>query len=45
MAASSSAPLDLYNHPELWRWAGGMGGVPEWMGPSETFDERANRAP
>jgi len=45
MAASSPAPLDLYNHPELWRWAGGMEGVPEWMGPSETFDERASRAP
>jgi uncharacterized integral membrane protein (TIGR00698 family) len=45
VAASSPAPLDLYNHPELWRWAGGMEGVPEWMGPSETFDERASRAP
>jgi len=45
MAAPSPAPLDLYNHPELWRWAGGMEGVPEWMGPSETFDERASRAP
>ncbi len=45
MAAASPAPLDLYNNPELWRWAGGMEGIPEWMGPSETFDERANRAP
>jgi uncharacterized integral membrane protein (TIGR00698 family) len=45
MTAPSPAPLDLYNHPELWRWAGGMEGVPEWMGPSETFDERADRAP
>ncbi len=45
MVASSPAPLDLYNHPELWRWAGGMEGIPEWMGPSETFDERTSRAP
>jgi len=45
VASSSRAPLDLYNNPELWRWAGGMEGVPEWMGPSETFDERARRAP
>ena len=44
MAASSSAPLDLYNHPELWRWAGGMEGVPEWVDPAETFGERAGRA-
>jgi uncharacterized integral membrane protein (TIGR00698 family) len=42
---SSPAPLDLYNNPELWRWAGGMEGIPEWMGPSETFDERTNRTP
>jgi uncharacterized integral membrane protein (TIGR00698 family) len=42
---SSPAPLDLYNNPELWRWAGGMEGIPEWMGPSETFDERTTRAP
>ncbi len=45
MSASSPAPLDIYNHPELWRWAGGMEGIPEWMGPSETIDERARRAP
>jgi uncharacterized integral membrane protein (TIGR00698 family) len=45
MASSSPAPLDLYNHPELWLWAGGMEGVPEWVGPSETFDERTDRAP
>ncbi len=45
MVASSPAPLDLYNHPELWLWAGGMEGIPEWVGPSETFDERADRAP
>ncbi len=45
MASSSPAPLDLYNHPELWLWAGGMEGFPEWVGPSETFDERTDRAP
>jgi uncharacterized integral membrane protein (TIGR00698 family) len=45
MSASPPAPLDLYNHPELWRWAGGMEGIPEWIGPAETFDERTNRAP
>jgi len=44
-ASPSSTPLDLYNNPELWRWAGGMEGIPEWMGPSETFDERTTRAP
>jgi uncharacterized integral membrane protein (TIGR00698 family) len=45
MASSSPAPLDLYNHPELWRWAGAMEGVPEWVAATETFDERANRLP
>jgi uncharacterized integral membrane protein (TIGR00698 family) len=44
MVASPPAPLDLYNHPELWRWAGGMEGVPEWVDPAETFGERAGRA-
>ena len=44
MVASTPAPLDLYNHPELWRWAGGMEGVPEWVDPAETFRERAGRA-
>jgi hypothetical protein len=24
---SSPAPLDLYNNPEPWRWAGGMEGI------------------
>jgi uncharacterized integral membrane protein (TIGR00698 family) len=45
LASPSPAPLDLYNNPELWRWAGGMEGIPEWMGPAETFDERTTRAP
>ena len=44
MARSPSTPLDLYNHPELWRWAGGMEGVPEWVDPAETFGEREGRA-
>jgi uncharacterized integral membrane protein (TIGR00698 family) len=44
MAGSRSTPLDLYNHPELWRWAGDMEGVPEWVDPAETFGEREGRA-
>ncbi len=44
MAVSARAPKDLYEHPELWRWAGSMEGVPEWADPAETVEERAGRA-
>ena len=30
--------------PELWRWAGSMEGIPEWVGPAETPSERAGWA-
>lgn len=34
-----------YANPELFRWAGSMEGVPEWVDPAETAAERAARAP
>lgn len=45
-AALDAAPrLNPYEHPELWRWAGGMEGVPDWIDPGETREERSGRAP
>ncbi|MFI5319525.1 MAG: YeiH family protein [Myxococcota bacterium] len=41
-----SAPAsrrNVYEQPELWDWAGSMEGVPDALGPGESFDERANR--
>jgi uncharacterized integral membrane protein (TIGR00698 family) len=43
-----SAPAtrrNVYEQPELWEWAGSMEGVPDWLGPGETFDERTGRKP
>ncbi len=45
MASSAPPSRNIYDHPELARWAGSMEGVPEWVGPSETFEERAARQP
>jgi uncharacterized integral membrane protein (TIGR00698 family) len=36
---------DPYANPELFRWAGSMEGVPDWVDPAETFEERESRAP
>ncbi len=41
-----SAPLrNVYEQPELWEWAGSMEGLPDWIGPGETVDERTDRKP
>ncbi len=40
---SPAARVNPYENPELWRWAGGMEGVPEWVDPSETVEEREAR--
>ncbi|MDJ0852643.1 MAG: putative sulfate exporter family transporter [Myxococcota bacterium] len=45
MASSAPPSRNIYEHPELARWAGSMEGVPEWVGPTETFEERASREP
>ena len=44
MAVSARAPGSLYDHPERWRFAGSMEGVPDWIDPAETGEERAGRA-
>ena len=36
-------PSDPYRNPELFRWLGSLEGVPEWVDPSETPEERAAR--
>jgi len=38
--AAASRSGDPYSNPELFRWAGSMEGVPEWVGPVETDEER-----
>ncbi|MCP3985199.1 MAG: putative sulfate exporter family transporter [bacterium] len=38
-----AARVNPYENPDLWRWAGGMEGVPEWVDPSETAEEREAR--
>ena len=50
--ASSGAPPPLpslpsgdpYRNPELFRFVGSMEGVPDWVDPAETAEERAGRA-
>ncbi len=44
MAVTARATGHLYENPELWRWAGSMEGVPEWVDPAETTGERAAHA-
>jgi uncharacterized integral membrane protein (TIGR00698 family) len=34
---------DPYKNPELFRWAGSMEGVPDWVDPAETLEERLGR--
>ena len=43
--AAGATPRDIYKHPELFQWTGYMEGVPEWVDPSESADERAARSP
>jgi uncharacterized integral membrane protein (TIGR00698 family) len=40
---SPAERVNPYENPELWRWAGGMEGVPEWVDPAETAEERRVR--
>jgi uncharacterized integral membrane protein (TIGR00698 family) len=41
----SASSGDPYANPELFRWTGSMEGVPEWIDPAETAEERLGRAP
>ncbi len=45
METTAPARTNPYEHPELWRWAGSMEGVPEWVDPAETSAERMAREP
>ncbi len=43
----TAAPLpsgDPYRNPELFRFVGSMEGVPDWVDPAETAQERAQRS-
>ncbi len=44
MSARPTRTPGLYENPELWRWAGSMEGIPDWLDPAETQQERADRA-
>ncbi len=51
MASSGAPPLppplpsgDPYRNPELFRFVGSMEGVPDWVDPAETAEERAGRS-
>lgn len=33
-----------YANPELFRWAGSMEGVPDWVDPAETLEEKLRRS-
>ena len=37
--------INPYQHPEVFQWTGYMEGVPEWVDPSETLQEREGRRP
>ncbi len=38
------ARINPYTNPELMRWAGSMEGVPDWVDPAETPEERLGRS-
>ncbi len=40
----AKARTNPYANPELMRWAGSMEGVPDWVDPAETPDERLRRS-
>lgn len=44
MSIPSRAAQDPYRNPELFRWTGSMEGVPDWIDPAETFEERLGRS-
>jgi len=44
VADSAPSSRNPYENPELWRFADGMEGIPEWVGPTETPGERLRRA-
>jgi uncharacterized integral membrane protein (TIGR00698 family) len=41
---SPALPGDPYRNPDLFRFVGSMEGVPEWVNPAETAEERAARS-
>ena len=41
--AANAQSGNPYQHPELFQWTGYMEGVPEWVDPKETPEERAAR--
>jgi len=43
MGGGDSASRNPYANPELFRFVGSMEGVPDWVDPAETPDERAAR--
>ncbi len=43
--SGSLSPANPYENPELFRFVGSMEGVPEWIDPAETIDERRSWAP
>lgn len=45
MAGSAPSPTNPYQNPELFRFVGSMEGVPDWIDPAETLDERQAWAP
>jgi uncharacterized integral membrane protein (TIGR00698 family) len=40
---AAPARQNPYENPDLWRWAGSMEGVPDWVDPAETPSERVGR--
>lgn len=44
MTPGTSARQLVFDDPELFRWAGSMEGIPEWVDPAETHEERAGWA-
>ena len=44
MSLPPPAAQDPYRNPELFRWAGSMEGVPDWIDPAETLEERLRRS-
>ena len=43
MTAPGLSRSDPYQNPELFRWAGSMEGIPDWVDPAETLEERLAR--
>ena len=43
MSSAEPAPISVYKNPELFKFTGYMEGVPEWVDPGDTAEERAER--